>query len=103
MRINLSGTVSATDVGPIGFSSVLGPARGDDGVMYGVSGNQIITIDTSTGQGTLKSNYGGQNLGDAYGASFVAEAIPEPSIHHIDVHRRHRCSNIRTAAAKAAI
>jgi hypothetical protein len=72
--------VSATDVGPIGFSSVYGLAKGDDGVMYGVTTSmQIITIDTSTGIGTLKSSYSGQSLGGAYGASFVAEAVPEPS------------------------
>lgn len=80
IRIGLGGTLNVTDVGPLVFSSVLGLARGDDGVMYGVAGIQILTINTSTGQASFKRNYNFNELGNAYGASFITEAIPEPSI-----------------------
>lgn len=79
VRIGLGGTLNVTDVGPLGISSVLGLARGDDGVMYGVSGIQILTINTSTGQSAFQRNYNFDNLGNAYGASFISEATPEPS------------------------
>jgi hypothetical protein len=79
IRIGLGGTLNVTDVGPLGVSSVLGLARGDDGIMYGMAGRQILTINTSTGQATFLRNYNFDNLGVAYGASFISEATPEPS------------------------
>jgi hypothetical protein len=80
VRIDLSfPVISATSVGPFGFSNVFGLATGNDGVLYGVAGTQIFSVDTSTGAGTLASNFDGQGLSQAWGSSFTTEAIPEPS------------------------
>ena len=64
-------------IGSIGFTNVLGLATGDNGVLYGVSGTQLLSVDPDSGQGTALLDYGGQGLGGAVGTSFVAEARPE--------------------------
>lgn len=70
--------VSGTPVGPFGeFHNVFGMARGDDGVLYGVAGTDVFSIDVATGQGTLVVDYGGDALRGASGTAFVLEA-PEP-------------------------
>lgn len=69
-------TYDVTDVGPFGFADVYGLATGDDGVLYGVSGTQIFSVDTATGMGTFLSDYGGQGLLSANGTSFITEAKP---------------------------
>src|SRR5208282_1214644 len=51
--------VSATVVGSIGFSNVLGLSTGPFGVLYGVSGTELIAINPVTGAGTLVLNYSG--------------------------------------------
>ncbi|MFO0959533.1 MAG: PEP-CTERM sorting domain-containing protein [Isosphaeraceae bacterium] len=81
IRINLAGTVSGTDIGAFGFSNVYGLATPDNNILYGVAGTQVFSVNTTTGTGTLLSNYGGRGLGQANGSSFVTEAIgvPEPS------------------------
>jgi len=86
IRIGLSGGLvsGATDVGAFGFSNVFGLATGDNGVLYGVSGTQVFSVNTTTGAGTFVSNYGGGPLADAFGTAFFAEAgavsgVPEPA------------------------
>jgi hypothetical protein len=79
INIQLSQTVSGTDVGPFGFSNVFGMATGDDSVMYGVAGTRVFSVDRATGVGTQTVDYAGHGLGSANGTSFVVEAVPEPS------------------------
>jgi hypothetical protein len=78
---NPSGPATGTDIGPIGYPNVFGLASPDGATLYGVAGTQVLKIDPSTGQGTLVSDYGGQGLHQAYGESFISEAVaaPEPS------------------------
>lgn len=79
VQIDLA-TGKGTEIGSFGFSQVLGLARSDDGIMYGYSGQQIFTVDLDTGAGTLLRDYVGSGLSQAYGGSFLGEAIvPEPT------------------------
>ena len=81
VRVGLS-PVSGTLVGSFGFSNVFGLATGDDGVLYGISGHDVFSVDTTTGAGTYKSTYNAGLLSDAYGSSFFKEAtapVPEPT------------------------
>lgn len=66
-------TAVATPIGPIGFALTGLAFRPSDGVLFGLTSNNsasnpqsIITVDTSTGAGTLVGSLGlgGQNLGD---------------------------------------
>ena len=75
-------------IGAFGVSNMFGLATGDDGVLYGVAGTTIYTIDTQTGAALNPVSFAGQGLGNAYGQSFFTEAgadpdmpatIPEPS------------------------
>ena len=59
---------------------------GDDGVLYGVAGTRIFSVNTSTGAAANPINYAGQGLVGAFGQSFFTEAgappideVPEPS------------------------
>lgn len=86
IRITLSGGVSGTAVGSLGFPEVFGLATDDKGVLFGVSGTRIFSVNTGTGAGTLVLNYAGSGLGQAGGTSFFTEAgagpapaVPEPS------------------------
>jgi hypothetical protein len=76
IRIDLGPPATGTPVGPLGFANVYGLATGDDGVLYGVSGTQLFSIDPDTGMGTLEVDYAGQGLGAAYGSTFIGEAVP---------------------------
>jgi hypothetical protein len=78
VRITLTPSVSGTTVGPIGFNEVWGLATGDDGVLYGAAGLEILTVNPATGQGTSLLNYGGHGLGPAFGTAFINEAVPAP-------------------------
>lgn len=84
VKITLGPSFSAKEIGPLGFTNVYGLATGNDGVLYGVAGTDIFSVNTATGQGTLTADYGGQGLADAYGTAFVDEtqsgsAPPSPS------------------------
>jgi hypothetical protein len=68
--------VNGLDVGSLGFQNVDGLATGSDGVLYGVSGTEVFSVNTSTGAGTFVSDYSGGVLGAALGTSFVTEADP---------------------------
>lgn len=81
ISIDLSSGGAGTAIGAFGYSNVYGLASGDDGVLYGVSGTTIFSVNTSTGAGTFVSNFGGDGLGTAWGSSFFGEArVPEPGI-----------------------
>ena len=77
---NLPGPVSGSIVGPLGFTDVLALATGDDGVLYGVEGTQILQVNTTTGHATLLINYFGNALAGANGATVLPAAlsVPEP-------------------------
>lgn len=84
IRVQLGPTVSGQVVGSFGFTNVFGLATGGDGVLYGVGGTQVFSVDTSTGVGTLVSDFAGlpalRPLGPANGTSFTTEAVvPEPT------------------------
>lgn len=76
-RINdVQNPVNGVFEGPFGFSSVLGLAAGDDGVLYGVAGTQVFSINVGNGAGTLRANYSGGLLSNAQGATAL---VPAPS------------------------
>lgn len=75
VSIDLGPPATGTVVGSSGFSNVFGLATADDGVLYGVAGTSVFSVDTATGAGTLVSDYGGQGLGASYGSSFRSEAL----------------------------
>jgi hypothetical protein len=85
VRINLgSSPLSATAVGAFGVSNMFGLATGDNGVLYGVAGTTVYTINTTTGAATNGVSYAGSGLGTAFGQSFITEAggggtVPEPA------------------------
>lgn len=78
--------VSGSAVGAFGVPNVFGLATelatGGNGTLYGISGTQILTVNTTTGAGTALIDYGGQGLGASFGAAFFSEAgagsIPPP-------------------------
>lgn len=76
IRINLAGTVSGTAVGNFGFNDVFGMATAQNGILYGISGTQIFSVNTMSGAGTLLRDYGGSQLGAANGTTFMSEALP---------------------------
>jgi hypothetical protein len=83
VRVDLGNLANSAAVGPFGVPSVFGLATGNDGVLYGVAGTQIFSVNTATGAATNPQSYAGQGLGTAFGQSFRTEAgapdIPEPA------------------------
>ncbi len=77
--INLASLGSSSEIGPgFGYSLVYGLATAENGVLYGVAGNTVFSVNTATGIGTFVTNYSG--LSTAYGSAFFAEAqVPEPA------------------------
>lgn len=78
-------TGKASNVGAIGFGSVFGLAA-DGANLYGISGTQVLAINSATGTGSYVLNYQGHGLGGANGTAFFAEAgavvdarVPEPA------------------------
>ena len=74
--------VNGTLVGATGVNDVFGLARGDDGILYGVAGNSIYTMNVTTGAATLATSYNYAGRGAAFGSAFFAEAtgaVPEPT------------------------
>jgi hypothetical protein len=75
-------TGAGAAIGAIGFDNVFGLATGDDGVLYGLgvsdtSTTVVFSVDTTTGAGTFVSDYGAGPLLQAFGTSFVNEAVPD--------------------------
>lgn len=65
-----------TYVGDIGYSSVFGLAR-VGGTLFGMTAaNQLLTIDTATGAGTLQTSYA--LSGGTFGAAVPPSAVPLP-------------------------
>ena len=75
LHIELGPPATGADVGAFGFSNVYGLATSDAGVLYGIAGTEIFTVDPTTGAGTLSTDYAGQGLDVAYGSSFQGEAF----------------------------
>ncbi len=87
--------VSGSAVGSFGVHNVFGLgtelANGGNGILYGVSGTQILSINTTSGAATPLVDYGGKGLGVSFGAAFFTEAgagstsppppgtVPEPA------------------------
>lgn len=85
VQIDLSNLGLSSVIGPFGIANVFGLASGDDGVLYGVGGTEIFTVNTTTGASTSPVDYAGQGLSVAFGQSFFTESgappeqpIPEP-------------------------
>lgn len=75
-------TGGGTLVGNIGFQNVFGLASDNHLDLYGVAGNNVLTINSLTGAGVVKSTYSNSILGPAYGSAFIGEAppaVPEPA------------------------
>ena len=69
-------------IGDIGSYGVYGLASDNNVDLYGITGTSVIGINTTTGAGTMLVNYGGQDLGDAWGSAFYQESgavVPEPA------------------------
>ncbi len=79
VKINQS-TYAGTAVGRIGHDNVYGLSTGDDGNLYGLSGTNVLSIDNSTGVGTIIGNYAGAGIGTSYGSSFIGESCTSVEI-----------------------
>ncbi len=70
--------VNGTAVGPFGVPNAFGLgtelATGGNGILYGISGTEILSINTTTGAATALIDYGGKGLGASFGAAFFSEA-----------------------------
>ena len=76
-------TGAGTLLGNIGYSAVYGLATPDNINLYGITGTNVISIDTITGVGSLVVNYAGTQLGAAWGSAFLSEAgheVPVPGV-----------------------
>lgn len=79
------GVPSATSIGSFGFDTVFGLATGSDGVLYALSGTNVLTVDIGTGAATVHQSFGGQGMSESFGSSFFTEAgateseVPEPA------------------------
>lgn len=69
---------SGSAVGPFGVPNVFGLgtelATGGNGILYGISGTEILNVNTTTGFATALIDYGGQGLSASFGAAFFSEA-----------------------------
>jgi PEP-CTERM motif len=86
-RLNTT-TGVGTLVGPIGFRTVFGLATDNNIDLYGITGTNVLGINTATGAGTILVNYAGTSLDFANGSAFLSESggdgggvgtVPEPS------------------------
>jgi len=76
VKITLSPTFSATDVGSFGIPDVYGLASDNSGVLYAVANTQIYTVNLDTAALTPVLDYGGNSAGltDANGEAFLNES-----------------------------
>jgi hypothetical protein len=80
VKIDLSNLANSVELGDLGYSLVYGLATAGNSVLYGVSGNTVFSVNTTTGAGTFVINYSGGGMGQAYGSAFYEEAqVPEPA------------------------
>jgi hypothetical protein len=70
-------TGAASLIGPTGYT--VAPMVFEDGILYGFDPNtdQMLSINTSTGQGSLIVNYD-SSFGTIYGAAESVYSVPEP-------------------------
>jgi hypothetical protein len=61
-------TGAGTIIGNTGYQDVYGLATNDGVTLYGISGTQIITIDTGTGEAAVLLDYGPSGLNSGLGA-----------------------------------
>lgn len=80
VKIDLTNPRNSRAIGNMGFHDVYGLATGDDGVLYGVAGTQIVSIDTATGAGALIYDYRGQGLANTNGATDTPSLESAPLI-----------------------
>jgi len=68
-------------IGNIGFSGVFGLASPNGTDLFGMSGVNVLSIDSVSGSGISILNYSGQGLGTAFGTAFITEAtvVPVPA------------------------
>jgi len=70
--------VGNVSVGSLGVGDVFGLANGGNGILYGLSGLSIYSVNTTTGLATFLKDYGDQGLTPAWGSAFFDEAEPDP-------------------------
>ena len=85
IEINTATPALSFAVGSMGVGNVFGLATADDGILYATSGQNVYTVNTSTGLATFKSTWAGSPMFQAFGTAFVTEAgapdvgsAPEP-------------------------
>jgi hypothetical protein len=83
IRLNLGSLATSVDVGAFGHTPTFGLVTGSNGVLYGVAGTQIFSVNPATGAGTDVINYAGNLAGllGANGAASLTESVkvPEPA------------------------
>ena len=75
IKVDLMAGAAGQAVGPFGFIDVFGLATAANEAMYGVSGTQLLTVDSGTGAGAGLLDYGGQGIGGALGSAIIDEAL----------------------------
>jgi len=75
VKIDLRALSQSSIVGNMGIRGVYGLAATSDGALYGVAGNQVFALDTSTGATTRRATF--FTSGSAFGAT--ANPTPEPT------------------------
>lgn len=80
IKINTS-TGVGSKVGALGVANMFGLATPDNATLYGVAGQNVYTVNTSTGAATFSSTFAPNLGGGAFGLAFKSEAggsVPEP-------------------------
>lgn len=67
-------TGSGTLVGNLGVSSMFGLATPDNLNLYGVAGQSVYLVDTTSGAAALQSTFSPTLSGGAFGLAFLSEA-----------------------------
>lgn len=76
-----TGTGVGSDIGDIGIGSTFGLASADNITLYGMAGQTVFTINTTTGAGSGQVTFSPLLGGFAAGSAFLSEAgaqVPEP-------------------------
>ncbi len=85
IQVNV-GTGAGTLIGNLGVSSMFGLATPDNVNLYGVAGQSVYLVNTTTGASTFQSTFAPTLSGGAFGLAFLSEAgggggggnVPEP-------------------------
>jgi hypothetical protein len=65
-----------TSIGQIGYLNVYGLATNDDVTLYGIAGTKVISINPSTGAGTLVWDFGPAMIGVFGAVNGAAFSLP---------------------------